>query len=188
MKELKIIFSRWFAVYLAVLLLIVPIKLLFCMVLSAFVHELFHLVALRIMKIKIYSIEIQILGSKIISMPMDKGKELICALAGPFGGLVLACICKNYPLIVVCSMLHTIFNLIPIYPLDGGRVFRCIMCAIFPLIMGEQVSDAISLLFKGLLLLLAVLFCIKQGVFTILPILAFCIIKIPCKHRAERVQ
>ena len=62
-------------------------------------------------------------------------KKLIVALSGPFTNLIiivyLILFCKNTILnkniIFYSNLLIMIFNLLPIYPLDGGRILKCLL-------------------------------------------------------------
>ena len=50
-------------------------------------------------------------------------------MAGPFTNLVLIFLLSflNNEIIVYSNILIAIFNLMPIYPLDGGRIIKCLM-------------------------------------------------------------
>lgn len=63
-------------------------------------------------------------------------KKLIIALAGPITNLIFVIIFLLFPIsffgvereiIVYANILIGIFNLIPIFPLDGGRIANCIL-------------------------------------------------------------
>ena len=58
-------------------------------------------------------------------------KKIVIALAGPAVNLIIAIICllismyyTNIAIIVYTNLLLAIFNLLPIYPLDGGRILQ----------------------------------------------------------------
>lgn len=58
-----------------------------------------------------------------------------------------------------------IYNLLPIWPLDGGRVLRCALLARLPVVQAEHVSEIVSFASCGVLLLagLVLTFIKKAG-------------------------
>jgi Zn-dependent protease/CBS domain-containing protein len=111
---------------------------------SVILHELAHsLVAIR-SGIDIKEITLFIFGgvSRIAEEPQNPATELKIALAGPLSSFVLAAVFwvimtffKHFQLVLLPGIFYYlawinlalgIFNLIPGFPLDGGRVFRAI--------------------------------------------------------------
>ena len=111
---------------LAVLLL--PLRVLLGIVLAAAVHELGHLTAMYFLGVPVLGIVFRPSGARIEAGPMEPGTEILCALAGPVAGAVTIFAWKWFPELAVAGLVQTVFNLIPIYPLDGGRVARNICC------------------------------------------------------------
>lgn len=115
---------------------------------AAFVHEMGHFTALRVFGGSVCRIEMTAAGFNMnISGLSGKTQELVCTAAGPFAGLCFAYVfscasnmwgskwlgmCAGY------SYVFTVFNLLPVYPLDGGRMLKIIM----QLVSGEK-SQAI---------------------------------------------
>lgn len=118
--------------YLAMLLLIVPLRLLIAAIISAVTHELFHILALRWMCVPINAIHIGLCGAKISTQPMTQKQELFCSLAGPAGGILLIPLYRWIPVISLCAFAQSLYNLLPLYPTDGGRVLRCCSCLLLP--------------------------------------------------------
>ena len=58
---------------------------------------------------------------------MSPIREAICALAGPLGSFSLLLISEYFPEAAVCGLIQGAYNLIPVYPLDGGRLMRCLL-------------------------------------------------------------
>ena len=51
--------------------------------------------------------------------PMGRGAELLCTLAGPVAGGLTVLLWRWYPELAVAGLVQTVFNLLPVPPLDG---------------------------------------------------------------------
>ena len=110
---------------LAILILTLPIPWIAAAMFAAYIHELCHIAAILLCKSSVYSITVSGTGAKIHTAPLSCYQECLCALTGPCGSLLLTGFAYWIPRIAFCGLVQGLFNLIPVYPLDGGRVFRC---------------------------------------------------------------
>lgn len=109
-------------------LLFLPPKLMLVWLVSVLTHELSHYLSILITGGKIHNIQIGLSGFKMQTSSMSHWQELFCAASGPVGGLMLFIIfMKKLPLLAVFALIHSLYNLIPLYPLDGGRVLHSVI-------------------------------------------------------------
>ena len=95
------------------------------------IHEISHALAGILLGLKLKKFEVMPFGFKItFKENKDKIKKLIITLAGPLMNLVimtLAIIFGWHTNIIYSNLIIAVFNLIPIYPLDGGRILKSIL-------------------------------------------------------------
>ena len=163
-------FSPGIYLYAALLLLVLPIRWIAAFFVAAAVHELGHICSLKLMRIRIEHISVGQSGAIIETGCMHIGQELVCALAGPLAGLAVCMLARSFPLFALCAFIQTIYNLIPVYPMDGGRALRCVLSAFLSWKIVAIIECVITLLFlSGLLIFSAVL--VSKGSLGFLPIL-----------------
>lgn len=113
--------SKLSYVILSLALLTVPLRWIGALFLSVLVHECGHLLALKILHIPVFKLNVSEKGVCMITGEMLAWQEMICALAGPFAGLSLLFLGQLLPRTAFCALFHSAMNLLPVYPLDGGR-------------------------------------------------------------------
>lgn len=117
-------YSGGFCVLLALMLLLVPLPWMFAGCFAALVHEVCHYLAIRACTHRRTCVKIFSYAARMPLPEMSRGREVLCALAGPVGALGLLLLARWMPRVAVCSALQSAYNLLPIYPLDGGRALR----------------------------------------------------------------
>ena len=103
--------------------------------LFSLLHEVGHIIVGLILKTKPEKLEIMPFGVSVTFDTNNKNiKEILVALAGPITSLILAILAlkidfKYIPknVSIYSNLLILFFNLIPIYPLDGGRIIKGIL-------------------------------------------------------------
>ena len=117
-----------FWLVLGLMVLVFPVRFRLGGVLAAFIHETGHILALRLTGGRLLSVQLHAFGARIEAVPMEPGRAAICALAGPAAGALTLFAWRWFPELTLAGLVQTAFNLLPIYPLDGGRVVRNICC------------------------------------------------------------
>lgn len=161
--------------FLFLFLLTSQLEMYLLLMLFAIIHELGHLAAGLILKFKPEEIKLTPVGLQIQFKVSDEEyklnnvksytiKKAIIALAGPLTNFIIATIMiaiaqinidlqytYMFSLIVYSNLLIAMFNLIPIYPMDGGRVVKEILSIIFGKKKAYKITYMIS---KTVLILL----------------------------------
>lgn len=116
----------------AVLLMILPLRWLMGAFLAATLHEFCHFLAIRAVGGRVSGITASPLGAVMETGPLEPGRELLCALAGPLGGLLPVVMGRFLPVTALFALVQSLFNLLPVYPLDGGRALHCAVRILMP--------------------------------------------------------
>ena len=170
---------------LSILLFTIPLRWFVCWIIAVAFHEICHLIAVKSCGGEILSLSIGVGGAEIQCGNMTEKKNLLSVLLGPVGGLLLACFGHWLPGVALCSFILSVYNLIPVLPMDGGRA----LCILFGERKWVYCFQNIMLMILFVLALLFT-FLMKLGLLpvTIVAILYLKHRKIPCKESFCKVQ
>ena len=118
-------------------------------------HELSHILVALILKVDVKEIELLPIGINAkYENKISLIRELIISLAGPIASIIFSIIFENETFVFM-NICIAIFNLIPIYPLDGGRIVQSTLKMIFGEYIGKKLSYTITKFFLIILSLVS---------------------------------
>ena len=188
----KVQIKSGFFIFLAFAFVFVPFEWLSSWILAAAIHELGHITSIRLRGHKIQGLDIYLSGALILTDDLGRD-EWFCALAGPVFGLLLGLTIRIFPRLGICAIFQTCVNLLPIYPMDGGRVIRSVICNIWT---EEQANRILKIVACIVTLILIVLISRMKDTGLAYALITILILtelktyqrKIPCKRRVKWVQ
>ncbi|MBO5954113.1 MAG: hypothetical protein J6Q53_08390 [Oscillospiraceae bacterium] len=190
--ELHVTLLPGMYVFLALLLLLLPLRWLLALAVSTVVHELFHIGAIRLLGIRLYGMSVEVGSVKLHTEPMTARQELICAIAGPLGGLSLLLLARRFPVTATCAAFQSFYNLLPLEQSDGSRILRCGAKLLLPMPVAERLCGIIERAFLVCILLVGIYgsVVLKLG---LVPVGISLVIllknnKSPCKAGGQAVQ
>ncbi len=145
-------------------------------------HELGHCLTARKFCIEVPRILLTPIGgiAQFSRMPREPKQELLITLAGPavnFGIVAIMFVLAGFStkgllpsgglietenlvqLLFVFNLIMGLFNMLPIFPMDGGRIFRAAMASKFSYLLSTRIAFEVA---RALALILGVLF-FQQG-------------------------
>ncbi|WP_256393642.1 site-2 protease family protein [Natronoarchaeum rubrum] len=138
---------------------------------SVLIHELGHSWTARYFEVGIASITLWIFGgmAHMDELPEDWNVEFWIAVAGPVTSLLLALgfgaalqiVPASAPLAIfvvgwlaVANVSLAIFNMVPAFPMDGGRILRALLARSRPYVAATQTAAAVG---RGFAIVMAIL-------------------------------
>ncbi len=172
-------------IILVVMILLVPYQWLLAWLAAAGFHEFCHYLAVRACKGEIIHLTVGVSGADMQTGPMPDWKRVICIICGPVLGLAPALLGQWLPRVAICSWLLSVYNLLPLLPLDGGRALY--------ILLGER---PVYLTIEAVVLCLIFLGALYAGIslnMGILPLVVAGLLlcrrrKSPCKRTACKVK
>lgn len=169
------------------------IEIYVAMLIFAIIHELSHMLVGIILGFKPEKIELNPLGLSLAFRPNYNDynlkirnanafeiKKIIVALAGPISNLAIAVLVGflTSPSMMVntifyANLLIAIFNLLPVYPLDGGRVLKGILHIIYGKWKAKKIVNDISFAVTTILTAISSIAVFYYKNFAIVAIIAY---------------
>ena len=129
------------------------------------VHELAHVVMMLACGGQVRRLTLRFADLQIAASGLGYRQELLSALAGPLVNLICgAAFCMQRPSFAAYSLMLGIYNLLPVWPLDGGRMIRCVLLARLPITQAEHISEIVSFAACAVLLLIGVPIAFSLGI------------------------
>ena len=143
-------------VFFLVVFLFLDIKMAISLFLSILVHEMAHAWVANSKGYKVYGIDIGLLiGSASIQANINQRDSIPITFAGPLSNILLALLSFIISLFYdsnnflysffIINILLFIFNILPIYPMDGGVILRDILMLNMNRRVGKRIADKVSL-------------------------------------------
>lgn len=153
MKVPKIHISNSFLIFLCGYGILDPYKSFRYFMISVALHEGMHIATLCWRGHKLREIRCTALGMELHTDPLCYEDELWVAAAGPLGNLILLLLSMGrVPILAMLNLGLLCYNLLPFYPLDGGRILRCFLFMIFSPGKAQSIEKTIGLLTYGIVL------------------------------------
>ena len=153
-------------VLLAGLYFLLPLRWCARLALTVTVHELGHVAALILCGAQVCGLRMEGCGLVLRCTPPEGAlRTVTAALAGPAAGAGLFCILRGLGYIACAelSLLFSCVNLLPVLPLDGGRILLGLMTMLLGARTGERVAYRISIAITVLLLIAGTVLAFNNG-------------------------
>ena len=120
-------------------------------------HELAHAAAMLACGGRIRRLTLRFADLYLEAAGLGYRQEFFAALAGPLANLACGAAFRvRWPAFAAYSLILGLYNLLPVWPLDGGRMIRCVLLARLPITQAEHISEIVSFAACAVLLLIGV--------------------------------
>ena len=135
-KRLKINIANDAVFFVAILIVFTNVDLILPLVIASCVHEAGHIIAILTLGGEVTAITVNVGGLKISysTKVLSYKYDLIYAAAGPLFGIIFSYVASRFGFTVFAgiSLCINAFNLIPVRPLDGGKILFNVLSLVLP--------------------------------------------------------
>ncbi len=138
------------------------IRIILACVIAILIHEGFHIIASRIFGVALYAFRPSIVGIRArLKGTLSYKKQVAVYMAGPFGNFLIAVFLINTKGFLInlfeANLAIGFFNLLPLYPLDGGQIFIIISYKLMGSNRTFRIAKRLSLMIKICLVMTGIL-------------------------------
>lgn len=166
-------FSPLAVVSLAAAVYLLDAYILAAVIIAAAVHELGHIIALNAAQFRVNGFTAELGGLRIdYSGEKAPAFHALAALSGPLAGLAFAFSCSFlaratgiswFALTAEISLVLSLFNLIPVLPLDGGRTLAAALSVLLGVVRAERIMLCFGRFFSFILLAVGLWLYLRSG-------------------------
>ena len=178
----------------AIALLVLPIQWVVAWVFAVLIHESGHVMAVLLTGGRIRSVKIGWNAMTIEADICKKWQEAVCALAGPVFSFLTLFMAEIFPRLAICCVVQGAYNLLPVYPMDGGRILQVVLSVFLSETACEKVQRWIRIILYSVLGSLCLHIAVRFSLGLVPGICALFLlfkrgkIKFPCKQARNKLQ
>ena len=141
-------------IFFALSVILLPLEWVLSWLGALMVHEGAHILAVKICGGRIHRIRFGLAGAQIVADTPTTGLQIICALAGPLGGLLLLALLRRFPKAAICACIQSVCNLMPLLRSDGGQALDGFLCLLLPQEMANKICLLVDRIMRIILCVL----------------------------------
>ena len=180
-----------FFVFWAIFIILADTDFILCIFIAAAFHEAAHICAYTAFGAELDSVQLLPFGisatlKNAVALPCRK--EIICAAAGPLANIILTAayfipenIVYGSNVLAYCSFALFLINILPVMPLDGGRILWFTMLSVFPYKKAKKITDTVSIITAATVLLAGTVTAAENGNISLLMIGSYLVIHLVFK-------